>query len=282
MEAAPNHASGYRWTPTGTVEVPFTQLFPYDFDGAGDINSTVEDAARWVRFQLGNGRFEGKQIVSAANIAVTHTPKVAMSDKVSYAMGWVVQQTPNGTIVWHNGGTSAFGSYFGLLPEKKAAVIILTNETNVGLPDALGRWMVDRLLDNPKVDLVAEVHKAALAQFERSVGLFAKPDKPRPFPPIAPLAGTFVNPGIGKMIVAQEGDTLVMDMEATGAKLALTPWDGDIFTARVVPVGRFQAISEDLGPLPNAFVQFQMGRDGKLGVLHLSFDDGQAYDFIRQ
>ena len=36
IESAPNHASGYRWTPDGTKEVPFTQIFPYDFDGAGD------------------------------------------------------------------------------------------------------------------------------------------------------------------------------------------------------------------------------------------------------
>ena len=47
IEAVPNHASGYRWTPDGTVEVPFTQIFPYDFDGAGDINSAVDDASRW-------------------------------------------------------------------------------------------------------------------------------------------------------------------------------------------------------------------------------------------
>ena len=87
IEAAPNHASGYRWTPDGTVEVPFTQIFPYDFDGAGDINSTMEDGARWLRFQLGNGAFEGHQIVSAENLAVTHTPKVAMSDKVGLCDG---------------------------------------------------------------------------------------------------------------------------------------------------------------------------------------------------
>jgi CubicO group peptidase (beta-lactamase class C family) len=33
IEAATNHAEGHRWTPDGTIEVPFTQLFPYDFGG---------------------------------------------------------------------------------------------------------------------------------------------------------------------------------------------------------------------------------------------------------
>src|SRR4029450_12952527 len=63
IAAASNHAEGYRWTPEGTVAVPFTQLFPYDFGGAGDINSTVEDTARWVRFQLPNGTFGGGRVV---------------------------------------------------------------------------------------------------------------------------------------------------------------------------------------------------------------------------
>ncbi|MGB9274834.1 MAG: serine hydrolase domain-containing protein [Terrimicrobiaceae bacterium] len=95
IEAATNHAQGYRWSPEGTTEVPFTQLFPYDFGGAGDINSTIEDMARWVRLQLGNGTFEGRRIVSSENLAFTHTPKVAISDKLFYALGWVIQQTPN-------------------------------------------------------------------------------------------------------------------------------------------------------------------------------------------
>jgi CubicO group peptidase (beta-lactamase class C family) len=93
IEAAPEHATGYRWTPQGTVEAPFSQIFPYDFDGAGDLNSSVEDAAHWVRLQFGNGAFEVRRIVSAENLAVTRTPKVGISEKAAYAMGWVILQT---------------------------------------------------------------------------------------------------------------------------------------------------------------------------------------------
>jgi len=282
IEAAPNHASGYRWTPDGTVEVPFTQIFPYDFDGAGDINSTVDDASRWLRFQLGTGSFEGRRIVSAENIIVTRTPKVAVSDKASYAMGWVVQQTPNGTIVWHNGGTTAFGSYFGLLPDRDAGVVVLTNEVNVGLPDALGRWVLDRILGNPKVDHIADVFKAALAGFEKSVRQFAAPANPLPFPPVAPFAGRFRHPGIGEAMVSVDSGGLMTTLVASGAKLKLMPWSGSVFTAQLMPTDRFIAVAENLGPQPNAFVQFQMDADAKPNILHLSFDDGQAYDFVRE
>ena len=116
IEASGNHAEGHRWTPDGTARVPFIQIFPYDFGGAGDINSNIADMARWVRLQLGNGTFEGRSLISAANLAVTRTPKVAASDKAFYAMGWVILQTPNGNIVWHNGGTASFGCGFQRIP----------------------------------------------------------------------------------------------------------------------------------------------------------------------
>jgi CubicO group peptidase (beta-lactamase class C family) len=282
IQAAANHAQGYRWTPNGTIEVPFTQLFPYDFGGAGDINSTIEDMARWVRLQLGNGRFEGRPIVSPEQLAFTRTPKVAISDKVSYALGWVIQQTPNGNLVWHNGGTSSFGAYVGLVPDRDVGVIVLTNAVNMGMPDAVGLWTLDRLLGNPETDHVAERLKAARATFETAAQLFAKPATPRPFPPLAPLAGGFSHPSLGKAAVGLEGEALVMELLATGAKLTLEPWDGEVFTAKLLPIGRFAAVADNLGPLPNGFVQFQIDKDAKRNRLRLSLEDGQAYEFTRK
>jgi CubicO group peptidase (beta-lactamase class C family) len=112
IQAAANHASGHRWTPEGTIEVPFTPIFPYHLGGSGNINSNVEDMARWVRMQLGNGTFEGRRIVSPENLAVTRTPKVAVNEQLSYDLGWYTLLTPNGGIVWHDGDTRNFGSQF--------------------------------------------------------------------------------------------------------------------------------------------------------------------------
>jgi hypothetical protein len=41
IKAAANHAESYRYTPDESVEVPFEQLFPYDYRGAGDIRGPV-------------------------------------------------------------------------------------------------------------------------------------------------------------------------------------------------------------------------------------------------
>ena len=198
-------------------------------------------------------------------------------------MGWVVQQTPNGTIVWHNGGTSAFGSYFGIVPEKNVGVVVLTNEVNVGLPDAIGRWVMDRILDNPNVDHRRGGDQGGAGRI-REIGQAVRQAGQSAAIPAAGAAGRdFHQSGLSaRRRCALEGDALVMSLEATGAKLRLAQWDGSIFTARLMPLGQFAAVAEDLGPLPTAFVQFQMDKDARLNVLRLSFDDGQAYEFTRE
>jgi CubicO group peptidase (beta-lactamase class C family) len=281
IKAAANHAEGYRWTPERTIEVPFEPLFPYGFGAAGNLNSTVEDLARWVRLQLGNGTFEGQRIVSPENLAYTRRPKVAINDKTSYALGWIVAQTPNGSIVWHNGGTTSFGAFIGMLVDKDVGVIVLSNEQNMGLPDAIGLWALDRLLDNPAVDHAADTLKRAKAKFTSDDKAFATPPSPRPFPPLAPLAGSFASPVFGKAAVRPDGNGLLLELQDTGAQLALTPWDGDVFTFRLLPRGRFAPVVANMDERPNGFAQFEIDKEGKLGVLRLSFDDGQRYDFRR-
>jgi CubicO group peptidase (beta-lactamase class C family) len=282
MKAAPNHAEGHRWTPDRTIEVPFDPFSPYAFGPAGNINSTIEEMARWVRLQLGSGSFEGRRIVSAESLAYTRRPKVAVDDKSSYAMGWLQVPTANGTIVFHDGGTGGFGSFLGLLPERDVGVIVLSNEANVGLPVALGMWALDRLLDNPTVDHVATALKGAKTKFASEEKLFAKPASPRPFPALAPLAGSFANPALGKAAVRPDGDALVLELKETGAELALTPWDGEVFTFRLLPRGRFAPAAAGVGEQSFGFAQFEVGQDGKLGVLRLTADDKQAWEFRRE
>ena len=281
IEAAPNHANGHRWTPEGTIEVPFTPIFPYHMAGAGNINSNIEDMARWARMQLGNGTFDGRRIVSSENLAYTRMPKVALNDQVFYDLGWYNYLTPNGNILWHDGDALSFGSFVGLVPDKNIGIIILTNETNVEAPNSLGVWVLDRILGNAKHDPVAENLKNAKATFEATAKQFAKPANPRPFPRLAPLTGNFVNSSFGKAVLTLKDDALVIEVQATGAKFKLVPWDGDIFMATLMATDQFGPIV-DLDYMTKGFAQFQMDKDGKLNLLRLSTVDGQAYEFRRE
>ena len=143
-------------------------------------------------------------------------------------------------------------------------------------------WTMDRLLDNPVVDHVANTLKTATSEVRGRGQAVRQAREPAAFPPLAPLAGNFVNPGFGKAAVRVDGDAMVLGLQGLGSQLKLEPWDGDVFTVRIVPLGQFIAMAANPGPGPSGFVQMQIDKDGKLGVLRLSFDDGQAYDFRRE
>jgi hypothetical protein len=283
MKAATNRAEGNRWTPEGAVEIPFTKVFPYDFHGAGDINSNIEDMARWVRLQLANGEFEGRRIVSAEALAFTRTPKVANKERVSYAYGWSAASTQNGTAITHDGSTAGFGAFVGLLPDRDVGVIVLSNEEDKGLPSSTGFWFLDRVLQNPNVDYAAITLKGVTESHERLKKLFTRPENPSPSAPLATLAGTFSHPGLGKAVVKPEGDVLIAEIEASGAHLKLAPWSGDTFVASLVPEGKFADVAAMLGPMPMGFVQFQIDKDAKLDRFRFIYqDNGQPFDFKRE
>jgi len=282
IEAAPNHAEGHRWDPTGTVQVPFTPIFPYEFGGAGAINSNIDDLSRWIRLQLANGTFEGKRIVSAENLAVTKTPRVAINDKLAYAMGWIVQLTPNGRYVWHNGGTSAFGTFIGTAPDHDIGVIVLTNETNVGFPDAIGEWTLDRLMGNPVIDHVAnrlEAAKTSFAANHKFAELLADRQPPTV---LAPLAGTYDNPSFGEATVSVNDGSLFVHLLSTGARLKLDDRGGQAFNASLVSEGRFAAVVENNGPEPSALIQFDIDVTGGIGGFRMIAGESQTYRFVKR
>jgi CubicO group peptidase (beta-lactamase class C family) len=71
--AAANHAEGFRFTPDGSIMVPFSELIPYGFDGAGAINSNIADMSKWVSLQLAGGTTpDGRRIISSEGLVPTH------------------------------------------------------------------------------------------------------------------------------------------------------------------------------------------------------------------
>lgn len=282
MTASANHAVGHRYTVDGSVEAPLDPI-PYAGDGAGDINSNIEDMAKWVSLQLADGALDGRQIVSPANLAYTRTPKVAISDKAFYALGWIVQQTPNGAIVFHSGITNGFAAIVALQRDRNLGVIVLSNQSGFGMQgEVLGLWILDRLLGNPMVDYGAIALAGAKTRYADDLKQFARPADPQPSPPLAPLAGNFANPAFGKAALRMDAGAATFEFAATGAKLRLDPWNGAVYTATLAADERFAAMAANLGPLPIAFAQFQNDKDGKPTILRLTFSDGQAYDFKRE
>ncbi|MGO4571017.1 serine hydrolase domain-containing protein [Microvirga sp. 2TAF3] len=264
IEMATDHATGHRRTQVDPVPVPFHASFPYAFGGAGGLNSNVPDMAQWLRMQLGRGQFEDRIIVSEKNLDVTWTPRVALNERMSYAIGWVVSATPHGRIIWHNGGTLGFGAHAGFLPDRDVGIVILTNLENTGFPDALAQWFYDRVLGNTTVDNVALALEAARAREEEERRKAPKAAPASASQDLSALSGAYASPILGEVTASVIGEKLRLRLEETEAVLTLEPLGADTFNARLDPTGDYAPVVAMTGDEPLTQIRFE--RDGNGAV----------------
>ena len=135
---------------------------------------------------------------------------------------------------WRHHG---FGAYVGMLLDKDVGVVVLTNESQCRASrtrSASGRSTGCSAIPTSTTPRKLKARRQS-SRPPRSCS--AKPANPRPFPPLAPLAGNFANPSFGKAALRLDGDALVLDLRGPGAQLKLEPWDGDVFTVQVVARG---------------------------------------------
>lgn len=124
-------------------EVPFISI-----NGAAPAGSgltSVQDMARYVIMQMQGGvTQDGARVVSAASLAETHRPGIAvppdglnalpailLPDTASmfYALGWFEQTFTDGRhLLWHAGGIDGFGSLMGFFPTDQIGFVLLTNQ----------------------------------------------------------------------------------------------------------------------------------------------------------
>ncbi|KRE15863.1 hypothetical protein ASE63_16720 [Bosea sp. Root381] len=282
IDKAANHAVGHRLDDM-PVPIPFHGSFPYSLGPAGALNSNVPDMAKWLQLQIGRGHVGEKVLVSEANLAATWTPRVAMTDRLSYAVGWVAMATPRGRVIWHNGGTTGFGAHVGFLPDFGVGIVILTNIGGPGMADALAHWFYDRVLGNPQVDNIALAAQAARKQREAE-----RSEKAAfvagPLPPdAAALAGDYVSPILGTARVTLKDGKLRAVLEKTEAVLLLEPSrpDPNQFSIRLSGTGAYQPIAAMIGDTTLGMLRFE--RDAAGGATQFRFvDPGLPHAFARQ
>ncbi len=101
--------------------------------GAGGIMSNSEDMLLYVTAQMATD----KSILTAAFHEAHKERSDAGSQSMQIGLGWHIRDHQ---YVWHNGGTGGFRSFVGFDPEKKRAIVILTNSTN-GADDLGFHWL---------------------------------------------------------------------------------------------------------------------------------------------
>ena len=111
--------------PVPNLPVPSASL------PSGQLISSAEDIGHYLIAQLNQGEYAGVQILSPEGIAQMHQPAVGISlagKKISkYGMGWFINETHQGQLIFHDGEVPDYFSYMALLPEQHRAMVLLVN-----------------------------------------------------------------------------------------------------------------------------------------------------------
>ena len=174
MEKAKDRSFGYNYN----FDTKETEKLPYrnidQVGPAGSINSSSNDMAKWLRFVLNGGVYEGKRLVSEASFNEWLKPqmKVDPAGSVNYSLGWFVQKWNDLTVVQHGGNIDGFNAMVAMIPEKKLGFVMLTNVTGSSLGNELMPIVWEAFLgkpgtaETPKGDDVPPQDEAGKYKFE--------------------------------------------------------------------------------------------------------------------
>jgi CubicO group peptidase (beta-lactamase class C family) len=178
---------------------------------AGGAWSNVRDLSRWLLLELGNGKLNGKQIVSEANLRERRKPRVKINARSSYALALMVDESRGLTSIGHGGNTFGFSADAVFFPEHDTALVVLTNAqaANAYL-NAVRRKLVELLLDaQPE----AEKNFAfGLTQLAESIKKQMQEITLTPDPAfLQPWTGAWTNPRLGTVTIRREGTAFTLD-----------------------------------------------------------------------
>lgn len=253
---------------------------------AGSLISSASEMASWLQMNLGNGTFQGRQILSAASIrtmqeSVTPLPiSNSFSERFpsthfrSYGLGWSLFNYHGRKIVTHNGGYDGMISQTVLIPEENLGFVILTNAlSNMYYPlmyktlDVLLNveeerdWSSELLTQRRQSDQKGREERARIEA--------TRVKNTRPTLQLSEYEGYYGSKVYDSIqIYRKEGQLWLQLMRTPGFLARLTHWHYDTFEMEFITQPS----------LPKGFATFELGRNGKPLRVQL-FLDNPDFDF---
>jgi CubicO group peptidase (beta-lactamase class C family) len=263
--AIPHVKQGGTWAVTPEQRNPDAQT------PAGGVSSTARELARWARLQLGQGTFNGRQLIPAEALAPTHVPQ-AVSQSPSdpgvqqagfYGLGWGVGYDNGGAVRWSHSGAFALGAATAvyLLPGSGFGVLALTNGSPVGAPEALCLSVLDLAMGREVRDWLAIVTPSFVALAEPLYGTGTDwgvaPADATPARPDDAYLGTYRNDYYGDAAIVRAGSGLALRIGPKPNEFGLTHYDRDTYSWQ--PSGENATVRSGL--------TFTVGADGRASGL---------------
>jgi CubicO group peptidase (beta-lactamase class C family) len=245
---AANHAVPH--AIIGGVQQPINHTKAMNILPADAVNANALDAAKWMLFQLGDGTWNGKRIVSKASMDEMHAPQVIIPTTAgmraargvtffaAYGLGWNLMDYRGHKLLWHSGSADGMPVYMALLPDDHIGVTVMVNTWGAPtLHGAVASRIFDILLGLPhehdwSAEGLAAVKRGVARDAEERAAIEKTRDpNAKPSLPLADYAGDYTDPLYGDMHVRIENGALTLQF-ARGQIADLTPWHHDAFRVR--------------------------------------------------
>jgi len=210
---------------------------------AGGVSSSARDLAQWMRLELGNGKYNGEQLISEAAIAQTHLPTIMRGPNPItgqpsfYALGWNVDYELDGSVRWGHAGAFSVGArtLVSLNGVDQIGIVVLSNAFPTGVPEALASSLFD-LVYTGKIqrDWVKTWNDGYDSIYgPKAIAAGAAPYAKKPASPSSALkaeayVGSYANNYVDARVVAGS-DGLVLQLGPKQKPYPLTHFNRDLF-----------------------------------------------------
>lgn len=224
---------------------------------SGGINSSAIDLANWLIFNINDGVFKGKQLISVENMRFMHSPQTFITKESSegpagdaYGEGWFYDShnyKPY-TAIYHPGNNPGASAFIKYIPETKIGIVILSNIWDPKLP---------KVLSDKFFDMYFNMHPKIMGKIEQISNKNTKQDKPLKCniatnENLIKYTGVYFNDIFGDVAVTKEAGYLTLTIGPKNIKWRLYPYQNNIFKAY------WLSGSKDIIMIPDdeAFVKF--------------------------
>ncbi len=236
----------YRENDDDEIElIPFRNI---DLVGpAGSVNSSVNEMARWLIFNLRGGKVGDRQLINPTTLGDIHSPQMttgATPDRPdisvsTYGMGWSITTYRGHRRISHGGGIDGFITSVMFFPDDDLGLVVFNNR-GTGLPSLVAQHAADRMLGLEEIDWIGErleERKKAKAESEKAE---EKKEATRiadtsPSHPLADYTGEYTNPGYGRLRISLSGEAL--EAHFNGITALLDHWHYDVWNGAEIDGG---------------------------------------------
>lgn len=213
-------------------------------DPAGSLHASARDLARFLRFQLGDGTWQGRRLLAANLLAETHLAQMVLrregfaavmnpgTAQLSYGLGWILQDYRGQRLLQHGGAIDGFRAHLTLVPDAKLGIVLLSNLDRGFMNLSLSNTLVDHLLGLPYRDWNAYYRDIQAQTDAREKELHEqlrvkRKDAARPSLPLQAYTGTYEEAAYGRCEIRLEEGRLLWLWG--NWRTPLEPHDGDVF-----------------------------------------------------